>query len=81
VAQPAILQSSLTSIEMLEKFGVEANFGIGHSLGEISALAWAGVIENDDAQTLAVARGKAMSQLGEKDGTMLAIKCDEKTIK
>ncbi|PWK23873.1 enediyne polyketide synthase [Arcicella aurantiaca] len=81
VAQPAILQNSLTSIEVLEKFGIEANFGIGHSLGEISALAWAGIIENDDAKNLAIARGKAMSQLGEKDGAMLAIKCDEKTIK
>lgn len=80
VAQPAILQSSLTSIEVLEKFGIEANFGIGHSLGEISALTWAGVIGNDDAKTLAIARGKAMSQLGEKDGTMLAIKCDDRTL-
>jgi enediyne polyketide synthase len=80
VAQPAILQSSLLSVEMLEKFGVEADFGIGHSLGEISALAWAGVIADDDAKTLAVARGKAMSELGEKDGTMLAIKCDEKIL-
>ncbi|MCU0467706.1 MAG: SDR family NAD(P)-dependent oxidoreductase [Arcicella sp.] len=80
VAQPAILQSSLTSVEMLEKFGVEADFGIGHSLGEISALSWAGVIDSEDALTLAVARGKAMSELGEKNGAMLAIKCNEKTL-
>ena len=80
IAQPAILQSSLTSVEMLEKFGIEADFGIGHSLGEVSALAWAGAMNRDDALSLAVARGKAMSELGEKHGSMLAIKCDEPTL-
>ena len=80
VAQPAILQSSLQSVELLEKFGIEADFAIGHSLGEISALAWAGVIDSKEAVDIARDRGRAMSEFGEKDGAMLALKCDEITL-
>ncbi|MBE7169195.1 MAG: SDR family NAD(P)-dependent oxidoreductase [Williamsia sp.] len=75
VAQPVIVQNTLQSLELMEQLGVEARWGIGHSLGEISALGWAGVIDPTGAVELATARGKAMSELGEKGGTMLALKC------
>lgn len=75
IAQPLIIRSTLQSLDLLEQLGVEARWGIGHSLGEIAALSWAGVLDAEAAVALATARGSAMSQLGEKGGTMLALKC------
>jgi enediyne polyketide synthase len=43
-------------------------------------LSWAGVIHPEDAVEIARDRGRAMSEFGEKDGAMLAIKCDECTL-
>lgn len=80
IAQPAIIQNSLLSVELLEKFGVEAQWAMGHSLGEIGALSWAGVMDSDTAIQVAKERGFAMSEFGEKNGAMLALKCDEKTL-
>ncbi|TDE29423.1 SDR family NAD(P)-dependent oxidoreductase [Flavobacterium ranwuense] len=76
-AQPHIIKSTLESLNLLENYGVEFEYGIGHSLGEIAALAWAGVINTNDAIDLAKIRGELMSKYGEKDGAMLAVKCNE----
>ena len=46
--------------------------GAGHSLGELAALAAAGVIERDDALRLVVLRGKLMAD-ADKVGSMLAL--------
>ena len=80
VAQPHIIERTLDSLSLLENFGVESEFGIGHSLGEIAALSWCGSIDKEDAINLAIMRGKMMSQYGEKDGAMLAIKCNQDEI-
>ena len=79
VAQPAIVQRTLQSLELLTYFGVDATYGIGHSLGEISALSWAGVFNSEDAEKIACARGASMSTYGESGGAMLALKCDKET--
>lgn len=80
VAQPAIVRASLDSVLLLERFGLEADVAIGHSLGEISALGWAGAFDFDDAVELAGERGSAMSVYGEKNGAMLAIKATESVV-
>ncbi len=80
VAQPAIVQASLDSVRLLERFGLEGDIAIGHSLGEISALSWAGVFETEEAVELARERGSAMSVYGEKNGAMLAVKATEAVI-
>ena len=80
VAQPAIVQRSLQSVELLDYFGIEASYAIGHSLGEISALGWAGVFSADTAVEIAKARGTVMSEFGEPGGAMLALQCDLPTV-
>ncbi|MEM9820300.1 MAG: SDR family NAD(P)-dependent oxidoreductase [Bacteroidota bacterium] len=77
IAQPIIVQNTLQTVDLLEHYGLEADCGIGHSLGEIAALAWANVMNDRQAIELANVRGKAMSEYGEAGGAMLALKCDE----
>ena len=53
-AQPAIFCASLAGWDALD---LDAAAGAGHSLGELAALAAAGVFERDDALELVVLRG------------------------
>jgi [acyl-carrier-protein] S-malonyltransferase len=68
-AQPAIFCASLAGWDALD---LDAVAGAGHSLGELAALAAAGVIERDDALRLVVLRGKLMAE-ADQVGTMLAL--------
>jgi [acyl-carrier-protein] S-malonyltransferase len=68
-AQPAIFCASLAGWDALE---LDAAAGAGHSLGELAALAAAGVFEREDALRLVVLRGKLMAEADDV-GTMLAL--------
>ncbi|MBV8199265.1 MAG: acyltransferase domain-containing protein, partial [Acidobacteria bacterium] len=72
VAQPAIVAHSLAGLRLLERLGVRGSVAVGHSLGEISALCWAGACDADAALRLAAARGRAMAVKGEA-GAMASI--------
>ncbi len=73
-AQPALLAHSLAVAAVLADGGVEPHLTAGHSLGEYSALAVAGVIDAVDAVTLVRVRGKLMAEAGaQAGGTMAAI--------
>lgn len=63
-AQPAILRASLAGLRWLERLGVQAKAAVGHSLGEITALCWAGAFTEDSALEFVTARGRIMSDLG-----------------
>ncbi len=75
-AQPAILASSLAALSVLSDGGIHAEAAAGHSLGEIAALAWAGVLDPDRAVTLAICRGALMAQHGRAGGAMLSVPLD-----
>jgi [acyl-carrier-protein] S-malonyltransferase len=68
-AQPAIFCASLAGWDAL---GIDAGAAAGHSLGELAALAAAGVLERDDALRLVVLRGKLMAE-ADVAGSMLAL--------
>ena len=72
-AQPAITLANLTGLAALQAMGIRGDTAIGHSLGEISALAWAGVITPDTALGLAATRGRIMADHGARDGAMARI--------
>lgn len=76
VAQPAIITASIAALKVLEDFGLQGSVGIGHSLGELSALHWAGVVDEDAALRIAAARGRGMADLGDPTGTMVNISAD-----
>ncbi len=75
-AQPAIVAASLAQLEVLAYFGLRPDSVLGHSLGEISALAAAGVCDSVTAVRLAAARGRAMSRSARHRGGMLALATD-----
>jgi [acyl-carrier-protein] S-malonyltransferase len=68
-AQPAIFCASLAGWDALD---LDAAAAAGHSLGELAALAAAGVLERDDALRLVVLRGKLMAE-ADTVGSMLAL--------
>jgi [acyl-carrier-protein] S-malonyltransferase len=68
-AQPAIFCASIAAYDALDlRPGVAA----GHSLGELAALAAAGVLDRDTALDLVVLRGKLMAE-ADDTGSMLAL--------
>ena len=68
-AQPAIFCASLAGWDAL---GLDAAAAAGHSLGELAALAAAGVLDREDALDLVVLRGKLMAE-ADDEGSMLAL--------
>ncbi len=67
-AQPAIFCASLAGWDALD---LRPSAAAGHSLGELSALAAAGVLKRDDALELVVLRGRLMGEA--RNGSMLAL--------
>ncbi|MBM7854397.1 [acyl-carrier-protein] S-malonyltransferase [Desulfohalotomaculum tongense] len=71
--QPALLTTSMAALAVLKAHGVEAAAAAGHSLGEYSALVYAGAIQFADAVRLVRLRGKYMQEAAAGDGGMAAI--------
>ena len=71
--QPAIVTASLAGLKVLNEFGVTADAAIGHSLGEITALHWAEVFDEETLLRIARVRGAGMAELGSPGGAMLAV--------
>src|SRR4029078_6016632 len=63
-AQPAIITASLAALRALDRFNIQAEIGIGHSLGELSALHWSGAFDEQTLLRITNARGNAMARLG-----------------
>lgn len=79
VAQPAIVTASVAAMRVLRRVGIEAEVGVGHSLGEITALHWAGALDEETVFCIAKMRGKTMMELGDPTGTMASVAADHKT--
>ncbi|WP_203841602.1 type I polyketide synthase [Winogradskya humida] len=71
-AQPSIVTSSLAGLRVLDDLGIRAEVATGHSLGELTALHWAGALDLPAVLGLATARGAAMSRCPEP-GAMASV--------
>jgi enediyne polyketide synthase len=79
-AQPAITTATAAGLAALDHLGIEAVGTVGHSLGELSALHWAGAFDAAALVRIARARGQAMADLGSSDGAMAGICADTTTV-
>ena len=74
ITQPAMLTADVAVLRVLNKYGVEPDFVIGHSLGEYAALVAAGVLTFAEALEVVSARGREMSKIKVDDpGCMAAV--------
>ncbi|HEY0168865.1 MAG TPA: SDR family NAD(P)-dependent oxidoreductase [Jatrophihabitans sp.] len=72
-AQPRIATSSVAGLRLLDLLGIEGVAAAGHSLGELTALHWAGAYDQSALLSLAAARGQIMAETGRSDGAMAGV--------
>jgi [acyl-carrier-protein] S-malonyltransferase len=86
ISQPAIFVSSLAAVEKLRAENADvvdqANMAMGLSLGEYTALAFAGAISFEDGVRITKARGEAMQAAAEaaKSGMVSVIGLDKEKV-
>jgi enediyne polyketide synthase len=73
IAQPRIVAGSVAALRVLHTLGIDADVAVGHSLGELTALAWAGAMGGKEVLRLATARGQVMANASEGGGAMAGI--------
>jgi enediyne polyketide synthase len=74
LVQLAVVASSVSGLAALRELGVEADLALGHSLGELTALHWAGAYDEDALLRIARARGAAMTAHASARGTMATVR-------
>jgi polyketide-type polyunsaturated fatty acid synthase PfaA len=72
-AQPAVLTTSIAMSQILKGLGVRPSYVGGHSLGEITALHEAGVVDFDGVLNLCFKRAELMAAASLKPGVMTAV--------
>jgi enediyne polyketide synthase len=73
VAQPRIALGSVAGLRVMSLLGIDATMAVGHSLGELAALHWAGAIREADLMALARVRGAIMARACAGTGAMASL--------
>jgi enediyne polyketide synthase len=81
IAQPSVVTASLAGLAALERFGIQACVALGHSLGEITALYWAGACERESLLRLVRQRGRIMAEKAARSGSMASVRADYREVK
>jgi enediyne polyketide synthase len=79
IAQPRIAAGSLAGLRALSLLGLEATVAVGHSLGELAALHWAGAMDEATLLRLAGVRGRTMAEHS-ASGTMASVAAPADTV-
>jgi acyl transferase domain-containing protein/NAD(P)-dependent dehydrogenase (short-subunit alcohol dehydrogenase family)/acyl carrier protein len=80
-AQPALAAVGWGLAQILRDFGVRPDAVAGHSFGELTALATAGVLAPTTLFTLARRRGELLRDHGNPAGSMLAVGADAASVR
>lgn len=81
VAQPRIASSSVAGLRVLSMLGIEGYAAVGHSLGELTALHWAGAMDESALLALATERGRVMAEASDGDGAMASVAAGPERVK
>ncbi|AYY12621.1 acyltransferase domain-containing protein [Actinobacteria bacterium YIM 96077] len=68
-----IVASSIAGLRVLSMLGIEASMAAGHSLGELTALHWAGAMRESTLLALVNAHGQIMAKACDGRGSMATI--------
>lgn len=71
--QPCLFVVEYAMAKLLLSFGIQPSVLIGHSIGEITALAVAEVLPLDNALNLVAVRGQLMQAISSQNGAMAAV--------
>lgn len=78
IAQPLLGIADLAIAQLLRDFGIQPDMVAGHSYGELPALCFAGVFEDDQLVPLSEKRAKSiLDAIGDDRGAMVAVNCPE----
>ncbi|MGP4024120.1 SDR family NAD(P)-dependent oxidoreductase [Actinomadura sp. 3N407] len=80
IAQPAIVACSVAAAQVLADLAITGDKALGHSLGELTALQWAGALTPNELLRLAGIRGRAMADCTERSGAMAAVMAPEPVV-
>ena len=75
-SQPAIVQAALAALHWLDRLGVQAGAAVGHGLGEITGLVWAGSLSEPDAARLVAQRDAVLSHPDPQRSGMVCVAAD-----
>jgi enediyne polyketide synthase len=79
LVQLSVVTASVAGLRALAMLGIEADFGVGHSVGELTALHWAGALDEGAVLRVARRRGEVMTDHATATGAMANIEADEET--
>lgn len=72
ITQPALFAIEYSLARLLETWGIEPSFTMGHSVGEFVSATLAGVMDLEDALPLVASRGRMMQE--QAAGSMLSVR-------
>jgi acyl transferase domain-containing protein len=75
ITLPSITMIQLALVDTLVSLNIKPDYVVGHSAGETAVLYASGIGSKEMAMELSIARGKGMSPMETKDGTMAAFAC------
>ncbi len=78
-AEAATLARSLSVLQWLGELGVQADAAVGHGLGELAGLVWAGSLSAAEAVRLAARQAEVRRGLAARRGAMVRLTADEAT--